>query len=139
MNVSKSSKAQLLEYAAVDLGLDLAETMTRDEIVDQIRLASGEGDALATVDAVPKEPAKPKTIKIQLHAVEGNTGSSDVPVIHNGKSYLLKRGVTIDAPPGVVDILKNAKQMKYTMRIDKDGNRYLDKREVQSYPFSYET
>jgi hypothetical protein len=137
MNLSKSSKAQLLDYATVELGLELPETMSRDEMISQIKLATGQGDALAAADAAPEKKAQPKTIKIQLHTVEGQTGASDVPVMCNGKSYLLRRGVEIDAPPEVVDILKNAKQMKYATRVGPDGDRTLEKREVQSYPFSY--
>ncbi len=58
------------------------------------------------IDVEPTKPAPPKTIKIMIDAVDGKSNYEVVGV--NGKIYQIKRGVPVDVPPEVVEVLKNA-------------------------------
>lgn len=63
---------------------------------------------MATNETKPKE-TKPKmvTINIPLTRVE----KEDVYVCVNGKSYLIKRGVNVEVPASVAEVLRNKEKM----------------------------
>ncbi len=50
-------------------------------------------------------------VTITLPRVKGE--SDQVYVGHNGKSYLVKRGVPVEVPVGVADVLRWSEEMKF--------------------------
>lgn len=52
---------------------------------------------------------KPKTVKIKLPLTRYE--KDDVYVAINGKSYLIKRGETVEVPEYVVEVLENKERM----------------------------
>ena len=52
---------------------------------------------------------KPKLVKIKLPLTRYE--KDDVYVALNGKSYLIKRGVEVEVPKGIVEILENREKM----------------------------
>lgn len=63
----------------------------------------------AAVNAAVKKQAKPKTVKIKLPLTR--TEKDDVYVGLNGKGYLIKRGVEVEVPCGVAEILEHREKM----------------------------
>lgn len=53
--------------------------------------------------------SKPETVKIKLPLTR--TEKEDVNVWLNGKSYLIQRGVPVDVPAGVAEILERQEEM----------------------------
>lgn len=53
--------------------------------------------------------AKPKTAKIKLPLSKYE--KDDVYVAINGKSYLIKRGIEVQVPAAVVEVLENRERM----------------------------
>jgi hypothetical protein len=60
---------------------------------------------MATENAVKK----PKMVKIRLPLSRNE--SEDVYVAINGKSYLIKRGVTVEVPESVAEVLEHKEEM----------------------------
>lgn len=58
---------------------------------------------------VKASPAKPKMAKIKLPLSKHE--KDDVYVAINGKSYLIKRGVQVEVPQAVVEVLENKEKM----------------------------
>ena len=52
---------------------------------------------------------KPKMVKIRLPLTR--TEQDDVYVAINGKSYLIKRGVEVEVPEAVLNVLKHREKM----------------------------
>jgi deoxycytidine triphosphate deaminase len=52
---------------------------------------------------------KPKKVKIKLPLTR--TEKDDVYVAVNGKSYLIKRGETVEVPESVVEVLNHREEM----------------------------
>ncbi len=52
---------------------------------------------------------KPKTVKIKLPLTRGE--KEDVYVAVNGKSYLIKRGETVEVPASVAEVLQHKEEM----------------------------
>jgi hypothetical protein len=63
----------------------------------------------AAENAAVKKQAKPKTVKIKLPLTR--TEKDDVYVGLNGKGYLIKRGVEVEVPYGVAEILEHREKM----------------------------
>lgn len=73
---------------------------------------------------VPTTEEKRVTIRLPLSREERD----DVYVGLNGKSYLIKRGVNVDVPAGVAEILRRREEM---LEI---ALAYEDQLEKRSYP-----
>ena len=56
-----------------------------------------------------KTVTKPKTVKIRLPLSRNE--SDDVYVAVNGKSYLIKRGQTVEVPESVAEVLQHKEEM----------------------------
>ena len=56
-----------------------------------------------------KAAAKPKTVKVKLPLTRYE--KDDVYVAINGKSYLIKRGESVEVPEEVVEVLENKEKM----------------------------
>jgi hypothetical protein len=59
--------------------------------------------------ATAKAPKEEKTVKIRLPL--SRTEKDDVYVALNGKPYLIKRGVEVEVPAGVAEILQHKEEM----------------------------
>lgn len=53
--------------------------------------------------------SKPKMVKIKLPLTR--TEKDDVYVAINGKSFLIKRGVTVEVPASVAEVLQHKEEM----------------------------
>lgn len=53
--------------------------------------------------------AKPKMVKIKLNLTRQE--KDDVYVAINGKSFLIKRGVTVEVPASVAEVLQHKEEM----------------------------
>ena len=128
MNLDNNTKEELIEIAK-DLGINIdarfSETKLR-EIIYAEKKAESKALSNADIDAQRK-------VKLLIHKTDGDTGSIDVPVSVNGKTWLIKRGVEVDVPLFVVEVLKNAVKEIY---VQDDVNRGIVMREVPAYPFS---
>lgn len=153
---ASTNKTQLAEYAKNELGITLADSLTRDEMIAAIReeeAAQGiEGAAEETAkasasDSTPKEAPAQADDYTKIRAViviadlPSHDGGETPPDTHievgcNGTFYQLKTGVELEVPYGVYDILNNMRQTKYFS--DKDpqtGQQRTSSRESLRYPF----
>jgi hypothetical protein len=74
-----------------------------------------------------------KSITIVIHKQSGDTGSTDVQVGVNGKTWLIKRGLEVVVPVYVEEALRHAVQ--YEMGYDPE-NHSTPINEVLTYPYS---
>lgn len=109
-------------------------------------------DAAASADAVvvskPNAPKATKAVKganhdealsgnkrvVTIHPTNDEGGSDAVFLSLNGYAYQIPRGVPVEVPDEVVQILKNAKME--LMSFGKNGEVLV--RETQRFPFSVE-
>lgn len=127
---NSTDKNEVIEYARI-LGLDPDGRLALDKIKELIRSALAE-NAVDTSDAV-EQKAQYKFVTVQIHKTEGDTGSDDVPVSVNGKTWLIKRGFDVQVPDFIVEVLKNA--VKDVYEYDTKTNK-TSVRQVPAYPFS---
>lgn len=151
---ASTNKTQLVEYAKNELGITLAESMTRDEMIAAIReeetaqgIAGESGDAPAANASTPKATPVQADDYTKIRAViviadlPSHDGGETPPDTHievgcNGVFYQLKTGEELEVPYGVYDILNNSRQTKYFS--DKDpqtGQQRTTSRESLRYPF----
>lgn len=80
--------------------------------------------------AETKATAKPKTVKIKLPLTKFE--KDDVYVAINGKSYLIKRGETVEVPEEVVMVLENnEKELVKAMAFADEASLKADSRELR--------
>ena len=109
-------------------------------------------DSAALADSVVATPSRPKTaakaIKganhdsalsgktriVTIHPTNDESGSEAVFLSINGYAYQIPRGVPVEVPDEVIQILKNAKQELTSF--GKGGE--IITRETQRFPFSVE-
>ena len=74
--------------------------------------------------AAKAENKAEKTVKIRLYK-DNDKYKDDVQVIVNGRVYLIKRGVEVEVPDFVAEVLENAqKQSQYAAEVsDATGKR----------------
>jgi hypothetical protein len=100
--------------------------MPRTKLTENIVDKAVEGEV------IPKAK-KQKTVKIMIHKTEGDTGTLDVPVSVNGKTWLIKRGYEVEVPDFIEEALRNA--VKFELGYDRETHSTPIK-EMQAYPFS---
>lgn len=123
---NSQNKEELLEYAK-SVNVPVHHAMGIDKIKMILRESPVELNSEAEIRASRK-------VKVLIHKTEGDTGSIDVPVSVNGKTWLIKRGVEVVIPAYVLEVLQNAIKDIY---VQDDVTKSIVKREVPSYPFSY--
>lgn len=147
MNITKrSSKDDVIAYITGVMGLAAPEGATKDELYAFIEENGG------TIGSSGPDLEKEKTgdnidsasqvnlsdrVKIRITKTDDNRGSEDVFVGVNGAGFLIKRGVAVDVPRAVVEVLRNAVTKKLQEIVNDNGDHtgafeYID---VQSYPF----
>jgi hypothetical protein len=129
-----STKAELIAALKAE-GYDADEKATRDELLTLLSQLTGTDyekfSASAKAEPKAQSQAEPKRI-IVIPSGESKVNQGDVFVGHNGVTYQLKRDTEIEAPPGVLDALRSAKQKVGIQQ--EDGS--LTYREVLAYPFN---
>lgn len=150
---SKTTKLQLIAYAAATLGVELDESLGRDLLIDKVResekslgLASqGDKDQdehEETIEpAVDDKKSRPSFVMLRLHQPATNGTEEDAePETHcivgfNGRNFQIAYDVEegVKVPYGVYDVIKNAVQKKYR-RVK--GKQQLAERLEQRYKFN---
>jgi hypothetical protein len=72
-------------------------------------------------------------VTLVVHKQSGATGSHDVPVGVNGKTWLIKRGLEVRVPDYIEEALRHA--LQYEMGYDPE-NHSTPINEVLTYPYS---
>lgn len=70
---------------------------------------------------VKKEAPKEKLVKIRLPRVSAK--QEDVPVWVNERSWLIKRGVEVEVPECVAEVLRHQEEMMETIMLFEEANK----------------
>ena len=100
-----------------------------DEVVTKTKTGSK-----AVKGANHDEALQGKTRVVTIHPTNDEGGSDAVFLSLNGYAYQVPRGIPVDVPIEVIEILKNAKQS--ITSFGKGGELIV--RETQRFPFSVE-
>lgn len=144
MNLDKATVEELRTYARNELGINPPPGLTKDALRKVIQEAVSEAlpddDSVQTVS--PAKPAeatsKVKRKRIMIHKTGDKTGADDVILGVNGRMYQIKRGMEVDVPASVVEVLKNAVEDRFEYHADPrlPGGGEMVKRQALAYPFS---
>jgi hypothetical protein len=128
---NSDNKDDLVLHAR-SIGLPVDQRYSIDRLKDLIRSEK------KVLDSQPTEAdqASQQMMRLMIHKTEGDTGSIDVPVSVNGKTWLIKRGHEVIVPRYVVDVLKNAVRDIYVPVDTRDATKGQERREVPAYPFT---
>jgi hypothetical protein len=133
-NLATADQHQLRFYAKEELGLQLHHSFSaakmREKIVEHCK-EQGIAAPTATVETKGGQKEHPK-IRINIAKQDKKGGGEPAFVGYNGVGYTIPRGIDIDVPAPVVEILKNAKQDIVTQ--DPDTGE-IQHEEVITYPF----
>ena len=77
-------------------------------------------------------PSEPKTVRIILEENDGIPPTGQFFGL-NGRSYMLKPGVEVNVPKGIIDILDNA--VTSTAIIDSQSQKVIGYRSQMRYPY----
>lgn len=122
--------------------LDFETSENKEELIDHAKSLGVDANARFSIDSIRKQirdagnivpVVADKKVKLMIHKTEGDTGSIDVPVSVNGKTWLIKRGMEVIVPAFLVEILEHAIKDIY---IQDEVTKSIVKREVPAYPFS---
>ena len=72
-------------------------------------------------ETVKKEDTKEKLVKIRLPRVSAK--QEDVPVWVNERSWLIKRGVEVEVPECVAEVLRHQEEMMETIMLFEEANK----------------
>lgn len=150
---SRTSKADIVNYAATELGVKLDESKNKDDLVAEVRALEIEMGIAQDNEPVQhdkdaeQEETKAEAGKIPTRAVilihqPPSPDEESEPDTHciiglNGRNYQIAYGDEVEVPYGVYDILKNAKQVRYFTKKDPaTGMTQTESKVVQRYPFS---
>lgn len=131
-NLATADKHQLKYYGGtigLNLSLAMSEETMRDRIQDHCN-ANGIEAPVSEVGTSAKDKKQPR-VKINIAKQDKPGGGDPVFVGVQGVGYTIPRGINVDVPAPVVEVLKNAKQDRIFQ--DEDGNIHSE--EVLTYPF----
>jgi len=151
---AKTTKAELIAYAATSLGAELSDSLSRDELIAEVKKLESslgivsentekkEHEATQPNDNEEVKPkGRPKFVMLRIHTPPNNNADEDAEedthciVGFNGRNYQIAYDVEegVKVPYGVYDILKNAVQKKYRKV---KGKRELKEVNEQRYKFN---
>ena len=136
INLATADRHQMKYYAKEELGLSLSLSMTETTMREKIAAHCKENGLDAPVAEIgvtkgnKQHRANWPTIVIPKQEKKG--GDEPVFVGLQGVGYLIPRAIECRVPPGVVGILKNAKQDIITQD---DATGELHTSQVYTYPF----
>ena len=123
-NNSQADKTAMEELQAKVAAMEakLAEETARADAAEK----SGADAAakLAELEAAAQKKAaaaKAGTVRIKI-PIEKNGPKEDQQVFINGRQYIIKRGVEVDVPRGVAEILANRERMMEVVTAFDDAN-----------------
>jgi hypothetical protein len=140
----RSSKEDVISYITDVMGLAAPDGATKDELyafieenggtigggsAPDLEKAGGVIDAASGINMSDR-------VTIRISKTDDGRGSDDVFVGLNGVGFLIKRGVAVDVPRGVLGVLRDAVTKKLVEVVNENGDHtgafeYVD---VQSYP-----
>jgi hypothetical protein len=135
LNFENLSLEKLRKYCSF-YRIPISNTASKEEVVEAIK-GKMKGRDIAVVAEAGNMPA-PGWARIELQR-DPSPGSSNRPVYVavNGYRITVPRGVTVDVPKKIVDVLNDAKEWKLVENHDEPLNspkRYI-RQPVLSYPF----
>lgn len=96
---------------------------TKDALKAENDALKAELEALkaAVANTAPEAPkAEPKLVKIRLPKTKAD--QEDVPVWVNNKSWIIKRGVEVEVPASVAEVLRHKEEMMEQIMLFEDAN-----------------
>jgi hypothetical protein len=72
-------------------------------------------------ETVKKEAPKEKMVKIRLPRVSAK--QEDVPVWVNERSWMIKRGVEVEVPECVAEVIRHQEEMLETIMLFEESNK----------------
>lgn len=150
---TRTSKADIVNYAATELGVKLDESKNKDDLVAEVRELELEmgitqsDEPVQHLDDEQEEKTKAADNKVYTRVVilihqppspdEESEPDTHCTIGLNGRNYQIMYGEEVEVPYGVYDILKNAKQVRYFTKKDPStGLTQTESKTVQRYPFS---
>lgn len=145
---TKTTKAELVLYAAQALGAELSESSSRDDLISEVQklekslgIASETADKQESPTEINNENKRPTHVMLRIHTPPSANADEDAEeethciVGFNGRNYQIAYDVEegVKVPYGVYDILKNAVQSKYRKI---KGQRELKETKEQRYKFN---
>lgn len=137
-NLATADKAALKTFAINELNLNLPLTMNEDTMKQKIVDRCGElnMDPPKARIELPKHAGKHKyvTVNVSKQPVKGDGGFGSSPVFvgFQAKGYMIPRGINIDIPEPLVEVLQNAIQDIVTQD-DETGEILHD--DLMTHPF----
>jgi len=135
-NLATADKHELKYYAKEELGLSLPLTMNEDTMREKIQAhckANGITGPVAKIETRKTDKkGKVKYITINVAKQDKKGGAEPAFVGVQGVGYAIPRGINVDVPESVVEVLKNAKQDIVTQDTETGE---IHKEEVMTYPF----
>jgi len=133
-NLATADKHQLKFYGKNELGINLSLAMTETTMREKIQKHCVENDIDAPVAQVDGSRGKKhdKYITINVAKQDKKGGAEPAFVGIQGVGYTIPRGINVDVPASVVEVLKNAKQDIVTQ--DSETGE-IHKEEILTYPF----
>lgn len=131
-NLATASKPEMKYYAGT-IGLKLSNAMSEQTMRERIQAHCIENDldAPKAVVADNAKHSKHKKITINIAKQDKVGGGDPVFVGVQGVGYTIPRGINIDVPAPVVEVLNNAIQE----RVYQDDDGELHSESVMTYPF----
>jgi len=129
MNIDEITDHEELFALADSMGLRADRRLSFDKLKAMIKAEYKAEHAKPT----QKDIDSNRKVSLTIHKTDGDTGSTHVPVSVNGKTWLIKRGETVEVPAFVVEVLRNAVKEIY---VQDSVQKEIIRREVPSYPFS---
>lgn len=148
---TKTTKADLVAYAAASLGAELSEESGRNELIAEVKkletslgIVSENSEKKETKTATNEEvkpKGRPEFVMLRIHTPSSSNADEEAEeethciVGFNGRNYQIAYDVEegVKVPYGVYDILKNAVQSKYRKV---KGQRELKETKEQRYKFN---
>ena len=134
-NLATADKYQLKFYAKENYGIDLSRAMSEQTMRERIEKHCVENDIDKPVSIVEAKGTLKVGVKyatINVAKQEGKLGGEPIFVGVQGVGYTIPRGVDVEVPQPVVEVLKNA----VTTHVTQDDEGMIHKDDVQTYPFS---
>ena len=140
IDLDKATIADMRAYARDELGLQIPKNMMKDSIAEAIREADPSlfPEPATPGEELPKAAAQKNKVTIMIHKTGEKGGDRDVPIGVNGRISLVQRGVEVEVPRSVLEVLKNAKETRWEWVPNNSHPQggELVSREAHAYPFS---
>lgn len=82
-----------------------------------------------------KAAAAPEKVTLVIHKDTRDHAVDPVPVALNGVQYTIRRGVEVEVPAALVEVLDQAEEIRYEQVRNADGSTTMVSRKALSYPY----